>query len=118
MISRPKPILGQCPNCTTMMDMGMVGQTNAPMQGGPVTLHWFCEACDQAGTVTFGWDRAQRLFNQWSDWLRKAQKSYDTEAVGQLVQGFRNLLDDVQTPADMESTWGHSSECLAEGCHV
>ena len=118
MISRPKPPLGRCPSCKNMMDMSMIGKTNAPMEGGPVTLWWFCGHCSANGTVTYGWDRAHRLFNQWADWLGKAQKSYDTEAVGQEVQGFRNLLDDVQTPAEMEAVWGHSSLCAADGCHV
>ena len=102
---RAKPFLGRCPSCEEMMDMGMVGQTNAPMQNGPVRLSWYCDNCSANGTVTYGWDRAQRLFNQWADWLRKAQKSYDTEEVGKQVQGFRIELDIVQTPADMEVIW-------------
>ena len=98
--------------------MGMVGKTNAPMENGPVTLFWFCGTCAAEGTVTYGWDRAHRLFNQWADWLKKAQMSYDSEAVGQEVQGFRRVLDDVQTTEDLEEFWGRSPLCLAEGCHV
>jgi len=117
--SRPRPPLGRCPECDTLLDMGDAGRTNAPQQNGPVTIDWRCQYCGSVGVVTVSWNRAHRMFNQWADWLLKEQKSYDTEAVGKQVQGFRIELDVVQTPADIQVVWdAQPRHEIPRGSHV
>jgi hypothetical protein len=70
----------------------------------PVRITYMCD-CGRRGLKVLTADQWKKLGRQWKDWLSKSKYSYDTEAVGRTVQGFRLELDAISTVEDIELVW-------------
>lgn len=70
-----------------------------------VAILGYLHPCGSEGTAKLEWPAYIAFVNRWTDFYSKKQKSYDTEAVGKAVQGFRIDLDVVETVADIALLW-------------
>jgi len=99
-----RPILGYCGACTNPVTPGHVQKLYGSAEEGYARLVWTHD-CEAFGAHRLTWKAYQRLRNRWNDYIDKSQKSYDTETIGKLVQGFRIDLDAVGTVADIQLLW-------------
>ena len=70
-----------------------------------IAILGYLHPCGSEGTVRFEWPAYIDFVNRWRDFYSKKQKSYDTETVGRMVQGFRIDLDVIETVADIALFW-------------
>lgn len=112
---RGPPIFGTCPNCEIGLTPFDVLQARPASPDLPVRIVFQCD-CGVRGLYVLSPASFVKLNRRWVDWQHKNKYSYDTEAVGRAVQGFRLELDAITTVEDIELYW--SAEEAPREVHV
>jgi len=97
--------LGLCPchGCGKQVDPDHIESVYGVR--GRMAILGYLHPCGAEGKFPLAWAPYLDFVNRWRDFHLKQQKSYDTEAVGKTVQGFRIDLDAVETVADIALFW-------------
>lgn len=97
------PYLTHCHGCKGLVTGDHITK-GIGRKGEYARLIWLHD-CGTEHSTAMTWTSYQRFVRRYHDSLTKSKKSYDTELIGRMVQGFRIDLDVVETPADIEVLW-------------